>query len=147
MRAVIQRAMRGSVILRATGERRAIAAGLVTLLAVGPADTAEAAGWLADKLAGLRVFEDDDGRMNRSLREISGAMLIVSQFTLLGDARRGRRPSFAGAAPPQIAQPLYEAFVRDVRAQGIPVETGEFGADMEVEIVNDGPVTLVIDTP
>ncbi len=147
MRAVIQRVARASVTLKATGERREIGAGLVILLAVAQGDTAEGAAWLAEKLAGLRVFGDAEGRMNLSLQEIGGQMLVVSQFTLLGDARKGRRPSFALSAPPDTARPLYEAFVRAVAAQGIGVQTGEFGADMSVEIVNDGPVTLLVETP
>lgn len=147
MRAVIQRVARASVTLKGTGERREIGPGLVTLLGVAPGDTEAEAAWLAEKLAGLRVFEDADGRMNVSLLDMGGAMLVVSQFTLLGDARKGRRPSFTGAAPPHIAEPLYEAFVRAVRALGVKVKTGEFGADMLVEVANDGPVTLVVETP
>jgi len=147
MRAVIQRAARASVTLKETGERREIGPGLMTLLGVAPGDTAADAEWLAEKLVGLRVFEDGNGKMNLSLLETDGAMLVVSQFTLLGDARKGRRPSFMGAAPPSIAEPLYEAFVRAVRALGIEVKTGEFGADMLVEVANDGPVTLVVETP
>ncbi len=147
MRAVIQRAARASVTLKGTGERRAIGPGMVTLLGVAPGDTVAEAVWLAEKLAGLRVFEDEGGRMNLSLLETGGAMLVVSQFTLLGDARKGRRPSFTGAAPPDVAEPLYRAFVQAVRALGVPVETGEFGADMRVEIANDGPVTLLVETP
>jgi len=147
MRAVIQRAAGASVTLKGTGERREIGPGLVTLLGVAPGDAVADAEWLAEKLAGLRVFEDAGGKMNLSLLETGGAMLVISQFTLLGDARKGRRPSFTGAAPPEIAAPLYEAFVRAVRALGVEVKTGEFGADMRVEIANDGPVTLVVETP
>jgi len=147
MRAVIQRAAWASVTLKETGERQEIGPGLATLLGVAPGDTVADAEWLAEKLVGLRVFEDEESKMNLSLRETGGAMLVVSQFTLLGDARRGRRPSFTGAAPPAVAQPLYEAFVRAVRALGVEVKTGEFGADMRVEIANDGPVTLVVETP
>lgn len=147
MRAVIQRAAWASVTLKETGERREIGIGILTLLGVAPADTVADAEWLAEKLVALRVFEDDDGKMNRSLLDISGAMLIVSQFTLLGDARKGRRPSFTGAAPPSVAIPLYEAFVRAVETRGIAVKTGEFGAAMLVEVANDGPVTLIVDTP
>ncbi len=152
MRAVIQRAAWASVTLKETGERQEIGPGLATLLGVAPGDTVADAEWLAEKLVGLRVFEDEEGKMNLSLRDLSlretgGAMLVVSQFTLLGDARRGRRPSFTGAAPPAVAQPLYEAFVQAVRALGVEVKTGEFGADMRVEIANDGPVTLVVETP
>ena len=147
MKAVIQRAARASVTLKVSGERREIGPGLMTLLGVAPGDTAADAEWLAEKLTGLRVFEDADGRMNLSLLETGGAMLVVSQFTLLGDARKGRRPSFTGAAPPVLAEPLYQAFVRAVRARGVEVKMGEFGADMLVEVANDGPVTLVVETP
>ena len=117
------------------------------LIGIGHTDTPADADALARKLADLRVFGDDGGKMNLSLRETGGAMLIVSQFTLLGDARKGRRPSFAAAAPPPAAIPLYEHFVQAVRDQGIPTQTGEFGADMGVLLENDGPVTLVMDSP
>ena len=149
MKAVIQRAAAASVTLKAMGERRAIGPGLVTLLGVAQGDTGADAEWLAEKLVGLRVFEDAEGKMNRALSELGGggAMLIVSQFTLLGDARKGRRPSFTGAAPPDVAVPLYQAFVEAVRAAGVSVQTGEFGADMLVEIANDGPVTLIVESP
>jgi D-tyrosyl-tRNA(Tyr) deacylase len=148
MRAVIQRAAWASVTLKETGERREIGPGLLVLLGVAPDDTTADAEWLVEKLVGLRVFEDEDGKMNKALAEIdSGAMLIVSQFTLYGDSRKGRRPSFTGAAPPSLAIPLYEAFVQAVRTRGIPVQTGEFGTDMLVEVANDGPVTLIVDTP
>ena len=147
MRAVIQRAVRASVTLKEMGERRETGPGLVTLLGVAPGDTMADAEWLAEKLVGLRVFEDEGGKMNLSLRETGGAMLVVSQFTLLGDARKGRRPSFTGAASPDVAEPLYRAFLGAVRALGVEVKTGEFGADMLVEIANDGPVTLLVDTP
>lgn len=147
MRAVIQRAVRASVTLKETGERREIGPGLMTLLGVAPRDTYADAEWVAEKLAGLRVFEDNEGKMNQSLRDIGGEMLIVSQFTLFGDARKGRRPSFTGAAPPDVAIPIYEAFINAVREHGIPVKTGEFGAEMLVEVANDGPVTLIVETP
>ena len=149
MKAVIQRAVSASVTLKATGERRTIGPGLMTLLGIAHGDTEADARWLAEKLVGLRVFEDAEGKMNRALSDLDngGAMLIVSQFTLLGDARKGRRPSFTGAAPPDIAVPLYEAFVQAVRALGVSVQTGEFGADMLVEIANDGPVTLIVESP
>jgi D-tyrosyl-tRNA(Tyr) deacylase len=147
MKAVIQRVTAASVTFKDTGERREIGAGLVTLLGIAPGDTQAGADWLADKLTGLRIFEDTDGKMNWSLLETSGAMLIVSQFTLYGEARKGRRPSYTGAAPPAAAQPLCEAFIEAVRSRGIAVKTGEFGADMQVEIVNDGPVTLIVETP
>lgn len=148
MRAVIQRAAQASVILKVTGERREIGPGLLILLGIAPNDTEAEVEWLAEKLVGLRVFEDGDGKMNKSLDDIEGgAMLIVSQFTLYGDARKGRRPSFTGAAAPSIAIPLYQAFIQAVKSRGIPVQTGEFGADMRVEVANDGPVTLIVDTP
>lgn len=108
----------------------------------GANDTDEQLEWMADKVIGLRIFGDDDGKMNRSVEEIGGALLVISQFTLYGDARKGRRPSFIEAAQPPVAIPLYERFLALLRARGIPVETGEFGAMMEVELVNDGPVTL-----
>lgn len=134
--------------MKETGERRAIGAGMVTLLGIAPGDTERDAAWLADKLGNLRIFEDEAGKMNRSLREIpKGAMLIISQFTLLGETRQGRRPSFTGAAAPDIARPLYETLVRLVRESNLTVQTGDFGADMLVEIVNDGPVTLIVETP
>ena len=148
MKAVIQRSLRSSVTLKETGERREIGPGMLTLLGIGPQDTSADADWLAEKLVGLRIFEDAAGKMNVGLADIpGGAMLIVSQFTLYGDARKGRRPSFTEAAPPAVAIPLYEHFVAAVKGLGIPVQTGEFGADMRVEVVNDGPVTLVVETP
>jgi D-aminoacyl-tRNA deacylase len=145
MRAVVQRVSRASVVI--DGERvGAIDTGLVVLLGIAHADTPEQATWLAEKIAGLRIFNDADGKMNRDLTEINGAMLIVSQFTLYGDCRKGKRPSFIDAAPPSIAIPLYEAFINGVKALGIPTATGRFGADMQVELVNDGPVTLIVDS-
>jgi D-tyrosyl-tRNA(Tyr) deacylase len=116
------------------------------LLGVGHEDGAAEVEWLADKVIGLRVFEDDAGKMNRSIAEAGGAMLVVSQFTLYGDCRRGRRPSFTEAAPPELAKRLYEAFVARVRAAGIKVATGKFREHMQVSLTNDGPVTLWIDT-
>lgn len=148
MRAVIQRVSSAGVLLKETGERRVIGSGLLTLLAIAPDDRKQEVRWLVDKLTTLRIFEDEEGKMNRSLLEIeAGEMLIVSQFTLLGDTRKGRRPSFTGAARPEIARPLLESFVKLIRETGLTVQTGEFGADMSVEIVNDGPVTLIVDTP
>ncbi|MGI4787908.1 MAG: D-aminoacyl-tRNA deacylase [Janthinobacterium lividum] len=148
MKAVIQRVVSASVTLKETNERRSIGPGLVTLLGIAPTDTNADVQWVADKLVGLRIFDDTDGKMNLSLSELnSQAMLIVSQFTLFGDARKGRRPSFTGAALPSIALPLYEAFIDAVKLRGIAVKTGEFGADMQVELVNDGPVTLIVETP
>ena len=148
MRAVIQRVSSAEVLLKETGERRVIGSGLLTLLAIAPDDRKQEVRWLVDKLTTLRIFEDEEGKMNRSLLEIeAGEMLIVSQFTLLGDTRKGRRPSFTGAARPEIARPLLESFVKLIRETGLTVQTGEFRADMSVEIVNDGPVTLIVDTP
>jgi len=145
MRAVVQRVSRASVSIEGqiVGE---IGAGLLVLLGVAPDDTSERAAWLAEKIASLRIFRDDEGKMNRDVTEARGKALIVSQFTLYGDCRKGRRPSFVDAAPPALAIPLYEAFIVAMKAQGVPVATGQFGADMQVELVNDGPVTLIIDS-
>lgn len=122
-----------------------IARGLLVLLGVARGDEAAAAARLAVKVARLRVFEDDDGRFDRSLADVAGAALVVSQFTLLGDTRRGNRPSFKEAAPPEQAEPLYEAFCEALRRESVPVETGVFGARMRVELVNDGPVTILLE--
>jgi len=119
---------------------------MLVLLGIGKEDTPEAAKSLADKIVNLRIFDDEEGRMNRSLSEIRGGLLCVSQFTLYGDCRKGRRPSYDRAAPPDMARRLYGAFVVSVRASGITVETGQFQAMMEVELVNDGPVTLLLDS-
>ncbi|MBA4066382.1 MAG: D-tyrosyl-tRNA(Tyr) deacylase [Isosphaera sp.] len=146
MRAVLQRVRRAKVTVGAdvTGE---VAAGWLVLLGVAPADAAADAAWLADKVANLRAFPDSDGKMNLSVQDVGGAVLAVSQFTLYADCLKGRRPGFTGAAPPPVAEPLYERFVAELRLLGVPVATGRFGADMQVELVNDGPVTFVIDTP
>jgi D-tyrosyl-tRNA(Tyr) deacylase len=128
---------------RVSGE---ISNGLVVLLGVGRQDTAESAAYLAEKIANLRIFADEAGKMNRSLVEVGGSALVVSQFTLYGDTRGGRRPSYTRAAPPEEANRLYEEFVRALRSHGIHVETGVFQAHMEVELVNDGPVTLLLDS-
>jgi D-tyrosyl-tRNA(Tyr) deacylase len=145
MRAVVQRVKRARVTVagEATGE---IAQGLLVLLGVGQSDTEAAADYLASKIAGLRVFDDDAGRMNRAVSEIGGAVLVVSQFTLYGDVRRGKRPSFDPAAPPEQARRLYEYFVERLRACGLRCETGRFQEMMEVELVNDGPVTILLDS-
>ena len=142
MRAVVQRVRSARVIV---GDEvvGAIGRGLLVLLGVAPTDTAAEAQWLADKIVGLRIFADADDKMNLSVADVGGGVLVVSQFTLYGDCRKGRRPSFVGAAPPEIAEPLYEAFVNAVRALGVPTATGRFGAMMQVELVNDGPVTLI----
>jgi D-tyrosyl-tRNA(Tyr) deacylase len=123
-----------------------IGRGLVVLLGVGHNDGDAEVRWLAEKIVGLRVFEDEAGKMNRSLADVGGGMLVISQFTLYGDCRKGRRPSFTGAAPPELAERLYEAFVSEVRKAGAEVGTGKFREHMMVSLVNDGPVTLWIDT-
>jgi len=145
LRAVVQRVNRARVVVdgRVTGE---IDAGLVVLLAVGRGDTAEIAGSLAEKIANLRIFDDEAGKMNRSVLDAKGAALVVSQFTLYGDVRRGRRPGFEQAAPPELANQLYEEFVDAMRALGVRVETGIFQAHMAVELTNDGPVTILLDS-
>ena len=145
MRAIIQRVTRARVTVasRVAGE---IQSGVLILLGVGRADTSESAEYLAEKIANLRIFADDAGKMNRSLVEIGGSALVVSQFTLYGDTRGGRRPSYIQAASPEEANRLYEEFVRCLRSFGVPVETGVFQAHMEVELVNDGPVTILLDS-
>ncbi len=145
MRAVIQRVSRAQVAVdgEVTGE---IGCGLLVLLGVAQADTETDAGYLAEKIAGLRIFEDENGKMNLSVADIRGAVLVVSQFTLYGDVRRGKRPSFDGAAAPQQARALYEYFLERVRAAGLPCETGRFQENMQVEMVNDGPVTILLDS-
>jgi D-aminoacyl-tRNA deacylase len=146
MRAVVQRVSRaevrvGGVVVGSCGE------GLVVFLGIATGDGADATGKLAAKVARLRVFPDEDGRFDRSLLDTGGAALVVSQFTLLADSRRqkGTRPSFSDAAKPEVAEPLVEHFCEALRAEGVPVQTGIFGAYMEVELVNDGPVTIVLD--
>jgi D-tyrosyl-tRNA(Tyr) deacylase len=124
---------------RVTGR---IGAGYVVLAGFTHTDTADVIAWMAEKTVGLRLFSDEAGKMNRSLLETGGAMLVVSQFTLYGDAQKGRRPSFVDAAPPAVAIPLYDSFLAALRSHGVTVESGEFGAMMDVELVNDGPVTL-----
>lgn len=146
MRVVIQRVSRASVAVDGT-VAGAIGRGLLVLVGVGTLDTAADADWLAGKIAGLRLFADDQGKMNLSVEEVQGSILVVSQFTLLGDCQRGRRPSFVAAAPPAQAQPLYEEFINALRRRGLPVATGQFAAMMQVELVNDGPVTLILDSP
>ena len=146
MRAVLQRVDRGAV--RVDGETvGAIDEGFVILVGVGHNDGEAQAQWLARKIAGLRVFEDEQGKFNRSLLDVGGGCLVISQFTLFADARRGRRPGFTDAAPPEIAEPLIERFAELLRAEGVArVETGVFGAHMQVEIHNNGPVTIWLDT-
>ena len=144
MRAVVQRVSRASV--RVDGEQvGACGRGLLVLLGVGHEDTTETAERLAGKIARLRIFENTAGRFDLSLREVAGEALVVSQFTVLADTRKGNRPSFTGAAQPEAARPVVERFADALRAEGVPVETGVFGARMDVELVNDGPVTIVVD--
>ena len=144
MRAVLQRVSRAKVTV-GTEVAGAIGHGWLVLLGIAPTDTKKEVEWLADKIANLRVFADDAGKMNRSVQDVGGSVLVVSQFTLYGDCSKGRRPSFIAAAPPEVAEPLYEAFAIALKALGIPVATGRFAADMQVELVNDGPVTLVLE--
>ncbi len=144
MRAVVQRVSKGSV----TVEGQVIGAverGVVVLVGITHGDTEEQAEWLARKIAGLRIFEDRVGKMNASLLDVDGAALVISQFTLYADSRKGRRPGFSDAAPPEIAEPLVEYFAQALRNHMVPVETGIFGADMLVEIHNDGPVTILLE--
>lgn len=145
MRAVVQRVSRAEV--RVAGEVTGrIGPGLVVLLGVGRDDTDVEAAWMLDKITGLRIFADEAGKMNLSLEDIRGGLLVVSQFTLYGDTRKGRRPSFIDAAPPDLANALYEKFVKLARARGLEVGTGVFQAMMEVDLVNDGPVTLIVES-
>jgi D-tyrosyl-tRNA(Tyr) deacylase len=145
MRAVLQRTSRASVKInsRIQGE---IGRGLVVLLGVRSKDTIRDLQWLVEKIVNLRIFEDRQGKMNNSLADIDGEMLIISQFTLYGDCRKGRRPGFSSAAPPEIAEPMYQRFIEEVKNRQISVATGIFGAAMEVELINDGPVTMLLDS-
>jgi len=145
MRAVIQRVThaRVSVDGEVAGE---ISQGVLVLLGVAQGDTQADADYLAEKIAGLRIFDDSDGKMNRSVTDVGGAVLVVSQFTLFGDVRRGKRPSFDGAAPPQRARELYEYFVERIRAAGLPCETGRFRENMQIHLTNNGPVTILLDS-
>lgn len=144
MRIVLQRVARASVTIdgRVTGE---IGRGFLLLVGIAPGDSIAESAWLADKVIGLRLFGDAEGKMNLDLAAVGGAVLVVSQFTLYGDASKGRRPSFIGAARPEQAVPVYEAFLGALRTAGLTVATGEFGADMQVALVNDGPVTLILE--
>ena len=144
MRVLLQRVSRAEVRIAGAVCGR-IGRGFLLLVGFTAADTPDAVEWMADKVTGLRLFADAEGKMNLGLEDVGGALLVVSQFTLYGDARKGRRPSFIDAARPEIAIPLYERFIELLRARGIQVETGEFGAMMDVELVNDGPVTLWIE--
>ncbi len=145
MRAVIQRVLRGSVKVegKIIGQ---IGAGLVILLGIGQDDGAEDIKYLAEKIVNLRIFEDDDGKMNLSALDQRLELLVISQFTLYGDCRKGRRPSFSEAAPPKDAEKIYENFVEEIERYGLKVETGEFQAMMDVELVNTGPVTMLLDS-
>jgi D-tyrosyl-tRNA(Tyr) deacylase len=144
VRVVLQRVSRAAV--RIDGQTvGAIGRGFVVLAGFAPADAEPALAWMADKIAGLRLFADAEGKMNLPLAEVGGGLLVVSQFTLYGDASKGRRPSFVDAAPPAEAEALYERFVALVRERGVAAQTGRFGAMMDVELVNDGPVTLVLE--
>jgi D-tyrosyl-tRNA(Tyr) deacylase len=145
MRAVVQRVTRAKVTVdeKIVGE---IGNGLVVLLGIARDDTKVEAAYLVDKIAALRIFDDEEGKMNLSVKDVSSGVLIVSQFTLYGDVRRGLRPSWIDAAPPEIAEPLYDFFVRQARASIDQVETGSFRATMQVELVNDGPVTILLDS-
>jgi D-aminoacyl-tRNA deacylase len=146
MRVILQRV--GAAAVVADGETvGAVGRGWLALVGVAPADTAKEVGWMAEKVAHLRCFPDADGKMNRSVLEVGGGVLVVSNFTLHADCQKGRRPSFLGAARPEVAEPLVAALADALRALGLPVATGRFGADMQVALTNDGPVTLVIDSP
>ena len=145
MRAVLTRVKHASVTIDGTVAGK-IGEGFLILLGIGPNDTDAACDKLCDKLLSLRIFEDENEKMNRGLEDVSGEVLVVSQFTLYGNCKKGRRPDFFGAAKPDIAIPLYERFVQRCRDSGFHTETGEFGAYMQVESLNDGPVTLVVDT-
>jgi len=148
MRVVLQRVSRAAVRVNGAVSGQ-IGLGFLVLVGFAPTDTDETLSWMAEKVLGLRLFGDAEGKMNLGLADVGGGVLVVSQFTLYGDARKGRRPSFTDAAPPEIAVPLYERFVALLREKGgsTPVATGEFGAMMEVELVNDGPVTLILEKP
>ncbi len=146
MRAVIQRVKSAGVSVDGN-KVGSIGAGMLVLLAAASGDGPDQVKWMADKLCGLRIFSDEAGKMNLSLDQVRGEMLVVSQFTLYGDCRKGKRPSYTGAAPPEYAEPLYNKFIEHVRDKGIPVQAGVFGAMMLVELENDGPVTLIVDSP
>ncbi|OLN32275.1 D-aminoacyl-tRNA deacylase [Desulfosporosinus metallidurans] len=145
MRSVIQRVKRASVTVdgKTVGK---IAMGLLILLAVGPEDGQGDLTWMVDKLVGLRIFEDEEGKMNRSVQDVGGEILMVSQFTLYGDCRKGKRPSFSAAAPPEKAKLLFEQIVEETRRRGLKVETGVFQTEMEVALINHGPVTILLDS-
>lgn len=145
MKVVLQRVSQAKVTVENEVVGK-IGAGLMLLVGIGQEDTEQDLVWMADKLAGLRIFEDDAGKMNLSIEDVKGAILSVSQFTLYGDCRKGKRPNFMAAAKPEIAQASYEQFNERLRSKGLQVETGTFGAMMDVSLVNDGPVTLILDS-
>mgnify|MGYP001448932290 CR=1 FL=1 len=145
MRCVVQRVSRASVRVNAEGIGQ-INKGILALVGIEHNDNDNDVSWLADKLLGLRIFEDEHGKMNLSLVDVGGELLVVSQFTLHGDCRKGKRPSFSDAAPPDMAKSLFDKLVATLRASGVKVETGQFQAKMEVELINDGPVTLLLDS-
>jgi len=145
VRAVVQRVSHASVAVDGAVVA-SIGKGVLVLLGVARTDSPEDARYLAGKVAGLRIFEDEAGKMNRALSDVGGEVLVISQFTLLGDCRKGRRPSFTEAAPPQLAETLYEAFAEELRGSGVPVSTGRFQAHMQVSLTNDGPVTVLLDS-
>jgi len=145
MRSVVQRVKRAAVSVNGETVGK-ISVGLLILLAVGQEDGEDDLTWMVDKLVGLRIFEDEEGKMNRSIQDVNGEILMVSQFTLYGDCRSGKRPSFTTAAPPERAKALYEQTLAGIRSRGLKVETGVFQAQMDVELINDGPVTLLLDS-
>ena len=145
MRAVLTRVNSASVTIDGKVNGK-IGKGFLILLGVGPEDTEKECRYLAEKALGLRIFEDEDGKMNLGLGDVDGQVLVVSQFTLYGNCRKGRRPSFVGAAGPELGNRLYEQFLKDCESLGYPPQHGQFGADMQVESINDGPVTLILDT-
>ena len=145
MRTVIQRVSRAQVSIEGK-IKGSIGKGLVVFVGIAAEDSQKDLQWLAEKIVHLRIFEDNSGKMNTSLTDIKGEVLIISQFTLYGDCRKGRRPGFSGAAPPLKAEPYYQQFVEEVKSKGIQVATGTFQADMQVELINDGPVTLLLDS-
>lgn len=146
MKAVLQRVSRASVIID-KNETRSINAGLMILLGISPEDSQEDISWLSGKITGMRIFTDPEGKMNLSIKDIEGELLIVSQFTLFASTKKGNRPSFSRSAPPEIAIPLYEKFISEIRNKTkLKVQTGEFGASMEVNLCNEGPVTIIIDS-
>lgn len=147
MKTVVQRVRQASVSIDGV-VHSSIANGLLVLAGIGRTDAADDLAWMSRKIPNLRIFEDDEGRMNRSLRDIGGALLVVSQFTLYADASRGNRPGFSESAPPEVARALFDRFVEAIRHEaGCPVQTGVFGADMQVSLVNDGPVTIILESP